>query len=170
MAGEKMAQDKYLGNLIDRTEVEEELERALKNARKTAIEAIVNLGNERDALVNVLTGIMHVVDCVNPAGHACSIADMTEGLLEIRKAAFQAVAVPAEFVECDICRTKPGSPTLCNSCIARRTKFYDQPPKIVIVPTPGDLCQGTKLVDAYSIKDGEKYLGQKPCPGCRACS
>jgi ethanolamine ammonia-lyase large subunit len=63
---------------------------------KTAIDGINELGNERDALVVVLTKIMNVVDRVNPAGRTCSIADMTNALLEIREAAFQAVAVPLE--------------------------------------------------------------------------
>lgn len=44
----------------------------------------------------VLTQIMHIVDRVNPAGRTCSINDMTKALLNIREAAFQAVAVSAD--------------------------------------------------------------------------
>jgi hypothetical protein len=72
------------------------LEQALKKARETSVGAVTELGNQRDALVDVLTGIIHIVDRVNPAGRACSISDMTRALLEIREAAFQAIAVPAE--------------------------------------------------------------------------
>jgi hypothetical protein len=31
---------------------------------------------------------------------------------------------PAEFVECNECRRKPGSPALCTDCLRRRDKFY----------------------------------------------
>lgn len=72
------------------------LEQALKKARETSVSAVTELGDQRDALVDLLTKIIHVVDRVNPAGRTCSINDMTKALLEIREAAFQAVAVPAE--------------------------------------------------------------------------
>jgi hypothetical protein len=28
------------------------------------------------------------------------------------------------FIECDECRVKPGSPTLCQDCLERRSAFY----------------------------------------------
>lgn len=32
--------------------------------------------------------------------------------------------VRAEFVECDTCRAKPGSPALCRECLERRELWY----------------------------------------------
>jgi len=36
----------------------------------------------------------------------------------------EAIHQNQEFVECDDCRRKPGSPALCASCLRRRDEFY----------------------------------------------
>lgn len=33
-------------------------------------------------------------------------------------------SVDDEFIECDSCRAKPGSPCLCEVCLVRRESFY----------------------------------------------
>lgn len=69
---------------------------AIEAARKKVVDAINELGDDRARLIVVLTEIMNVVDRVNPAGRTCSISDMTKALLEVREAAFEAVAVPVD--------------------------------------------------------------------------
>ena len=32
--------------------------------------------------------------------------------------------IDIEFIECDTCRAKPGSPTLCNGCLKNRQIIY----------------------------------------------
>ncbi len=39
------------------------------------------------------------------------------------------------FTECDTCRAKPGSPTLCSGCLANRNEL-DLARKIIRGPTP----------------------------------
>jgi hypothetical protein len=40
---------------------------------------------------------------------------------KIREELFQKTISMLEFVECDTCRVKPGTPTLCRGCIANRS-------------------------------------------------
>jgi len=37
----------------------------------------------------------------------------------------KAVARDKEFQECDECKSKPGTPTLCDECVNKRNKFYE---------------------------------------------
>lgn len=51
-----------------------------------------------------LTEIMNIVDRCNPAGRTCSVAQMTQALLDVRELAHQTVAVPVEDISvCPLC-------------------------------------------------------------------
>jgi hypothetical protein len=48
-----------------------------------------------------------------------------------------------EFVECDTCRAKPGSPILCNGCLKNRQIIYKAGEYINHLLTKIKICQKT---------------------------
>ncbi len=55
-----------------------------------------------------------------------------------------------EFIECDICRVKPGSPTLCSSCLSNRQTISDLR-ALINSPEIKDFIKGVKVEAAYQI-------------------
>lgn len=74
--------------------------------------------NQQDPYIILVADQVVAVNPVN--GDRLVLGSSTE-LARKSELVRQLLAPVEEFVECDSCRGKPGSPTLCNSCLHNRT-------------------------------------------------
>jgi len=63
-----------------------------------------------------------------------------------------------KFVECSICASKPGSPVLCNSCLANRetiSKLNDKIKSLINPSETNSLCIDGEMIVNWEVTEGK---------------
>ena len=98
---------------------------ALRRARLEASTLTVRAETaerERDALLSAIATVARDGALMKPA--YCGIHQHTKWCQHnggvLGETGYEAPKLTIDFIECDTCRAKPGSPTLCNGCLTNR--------------------------------------------------
>ena len=70
----------------------------------------------------------------------------------------------ADFVECDICKAKPGTPRLCNGCVENRKTIADLETEVDNLKRHRDIPGEARIVELIATQSVLRDLSTSGCP------